>query len=115
MGAIGMVTGLNAIESIIMEKQRKRVLAIHRAKFAMSAHRNWQRNHAAIPKHLLQLKKPILPQRWRGPREGWSQWSELLINPGITIKGMPDLQSEPLTAKMIYDAIQKLGENWRPK
>ena len=76
---------------------------------------NWKRNHAATPKHLLQLKKPILPERWRGPREGWSQWSELLINPGITIKGMPDLQSEPLTAKMIYGAIQKLGENWRLK
>ena len=86
-----------------------------RWRFAQSAHLNWQRNHAATPKYLLQLKKPILPERWRGPREGWIQWSELLINPGITIKGMPDLQGEPLTAQMVYDAIQKLGENWRPK
>lgn len=68
MGVIGTINGLNNIEQIIMENQRKRVLAIHRAKFAISAHRNWQRNHAATPKHLLQLKKPILPQRWRGPR-----------------------------------------------
>ena len=100
----------------LARKYRQQTLYMARRKnFELSAELNWNRNHAATPKDLLRLKKPILPERWRGPREGWSQWSELLINPGITIKGMPDLQSEPLTAKMIYDAIQKLGENWRMK
>lgn len=88
---------------------------ITRWRFNLAAAENWNRNHAPTPAHLLRLKKPILPERWRGPREGWIQWSELLINPGITIKGMPDLQGEPLTAQMVYDAIAKLKENWRPK
>ena len=100
----------------LARKYRQQTLYMARRKnFELSAELRWNRNHAATPKHLLQLKKPILPKRWRGPREGWSQWSELLINPGITIKGMPDLQGEPLTAKMIYGAIQKQGENWRLK
>lgn len=96
--------------------KKYRMQTLYRARrknFELSVELNWNRNHAPTPAHLLRLKKPILPERWRGPREGWIQWSELLINPGITIKGMPDLQSEPLTAKMIYDAIQKLGDNWR--
>lgn len=100
----------------LARKYRKQMLYMARRKnFELSAELRWNRNHAPTPAHLLQLKKPILPERWRGPREGWIQWSELLINPGITIKGMPDLQGEPLTAQMIYDAIQKLGENWRTK
>ena len=115
MGVIGTIKGVNVIEQHIRACERKLLMRLHQARFALSAELNWNRNHATTPKHLLQLKKPILPERWRGPTEGWGQWSELLINPGITIKGMPDLQSEPLTAKMIYDAVQKLGENWRIK
>lgn len=83
--------------------------------FEQAVQLHWNRTYAPTPVHLLRLKKPILPERWRGPREGWIQWSELLINPGITIKDMPDLQSEPLTAKKIYDAIQKMEEKWRLK
>ena len=98
----------------LARKYRQQTLYMARRKnFELSAELNWNRSHATTPKHLLRLKKPILPERWRGPREGWIQWSELLINPGVTIKDMPDLQSEPLTAKKIYDAIQKLKENWR--
>lgn len=115
MGVIGTINGVNVIEQHIRECERKLLMSLHQARFALSSELNWNRSHAPTPAHLLRLKKPILPERWRGPSEGWSQWSELLLNPGITIKGMPDLQSEPLTAKMIYDAIQKLGENWRPK
>lgn len=116
-----MVSALTAEQELrlyadLARKYRQQTLYMARRRnFELSAELRWKRNHAVTPKHLLQLKKPILPKRWRGPREGWSQWSELLINPGITIKGMPDLQSEPLTAKMIYGAIQKLGENWRLK
>lgn len=116
-----MVSALTAEQELrlyadLARKYRQQTLYMaERRNFELSAELRWKRNHAVTPKHLLQLKKPILPKRWRGPREGWSQWSELLINPGITIKGMPDLQSEPLTAKMIYGAIQKLGENWRLK
>lgn len=117
-GTLSMLT--EAQEKRLYEELAKkyRMQTLYRARrknFELSVELNWNRNHATTPKHLLRLKKPILPERWRGPREGWIQWSELLINPGITIKGMPDLQGEPLTAKMIYDAIQKLEKNWRPK
>ena len=100
----------------LARKYRQQTLYMARRKnFELSAELRLNRHPAPTPRHLLQLKEPSLPEGWKGPREGWSQWSELLINPGITIKGLPDLQSEPLTAKMIYGAIQKLGENWRLK
>lgn len=73
MGVIGTIKGVNVKEQHIREYERKLLMSLHQARFALSAELNWNRNHAPTPAHLLRLKKPILPNRWINFREGWSK------------------------------------------
>lgn len=100
MGVIGTITGVNVIEQHIREYERKLLMSLHQARFALSAELNWNRNHAPTAAHLLRLKKPILPNRWINFREGWSKecW-------GFT--------NADLTPYEIEKAVEKLLEEIR--
>ena len=81
MGVIGTINGVNVIEQHIREYERKLLMSLHQARFALSAELNWNRNHAPTPVFLLRLKKPILPDRWDGFRNGWSKINFLIDVP----------------------------------
>ena len=100
MGVIGTITGVNVIEQHIREYERKPLMSLHQARFALSAELNWNRNHAPTPVHLLRLKKPILPNRWISFREGWSK-----DNWGFT--------NADLTPYEVEEAVEKLMEEMR--
>lgn len=98
MGVIGTITGVNVIEQHIREYERKLLMSLHQARFALSAELNWNRNHAPTPAHLLRLKKPILPERWINFREGWSKecW-------GFTNADLTPYEIEKAVAKLLEE------------
>ena len=95
-----------------------------RWRFFQAAHLNWQRNHAPVPAHLLQLKKPLLPDRWDGPRNGWNlppkfkwpDWMENLLSPGL--QGVEQLKEEllrkrPTPNSELYFDEARMVVGWR--
>ena len=101
MGVIGTIKGVNVIEQHIREYERKLLMSLHQARFALAEELNWNRNHAPTPANLLRLKKPILQNRWWiNFREGWSKerWG---------------FANADLTPYEIEKAAEKLHETFR--
>ncbi len=123
MGVIGTITGVNVIEQHIREYERKLLMSLHQARFALSAELNWNRNHAPTPAHLLRLKKPILPERWDGYKNGWGlppkfqwpDWMEQMMELRIMTDKMVDelLRMRPTPDAELFFDEERQVVGWR--